>query len=248
MDPRTEYSTRLDDRRARADGLAQRERTIGNVRLLVFVAATVIAVLVFGYHAVSAGWLGLPAVVFLALVVHHDRVIKERRRADRSVAFYEAGLRRIDDTWMGTGVSGDRFLSASHPYAPDLDLFGPASLYELMCTVRTRGGEDMLARWLCTPAALADLPDRHAAVIELRPRVDLREETALLGEDVRSGVHAEALAVWGAAAPILTSRGLRRLAIGLTAFTLVAFVAYLTPVGPLPLALALTAQIGRAHV
>jgi hypothetical protein len=242
MDPPSEYAPRLADRRARAAALAWREYTIGNIRLAIFVAAAVLAVLVFAYHLLSSAWLGVPAVIFLALIVHHDGIIKERRRADRAVAFYEAGLRRIDDTWMGTGFGGDRFLSATHPYAPDLDLFGPASLYELLCTVRTRGGEEMLANWLCVPAPLVDLPARHAAVVEFRERIDLREDIALLGEEVRRGVHADSLAAWGKAPPILSSTGLRGLAFLLTACTVAAIVADVASVGSLPVVLALTAQ------
>lgn len=242
MDPRREYTERLALRRAAAAALADRERNIGTARLIIFVAAVVIAAVVFGYRAIATGWLGLPAAVFLGLVIYHDRVIKERRRADRSVAFYEAGLRRIDDAWSGTGITGDRYLSSTHPYAPDLDLFGTGSLYELLCTVRTRGGEDMLAHWLCAPATPPILAGRHAAVIELRPRLDLREEMALLGQDVRGGLHAESLAAWGAAPPILISPGLRLTAMAFTALTIAAFVAYLTPVGPLPLMLALALQ------
>ena len=33
----------------------------------------------------------------------------------------------------------------------DLDLFGKGGLFELLCTVRTRMGEERLAQWLKTP-------------------------------------------------------------------------------------------------
>jgi hypothetical protein len=70
MNPRSEYSDRLAHRRSRAAGLAQREHSIGNLRLLVVVAAIVLAVLVFGYHVLAPGWLGVPAIAFLAFVLH----------------------------------------------------------------------------------------------------------------------------------------------------------------------------------
>ena len=34
----------------------------------------------------------------------------------------------------------------------DLDLFGPASLFELLSIARTRAGEETLAAWLLAPA------------------------------------------------------------------------------------------------
>jgi hypothetical protein len=39
--------------------------------------------------------------------------------------------------------------------------------------------------------------DRHAAISELRPRLDLREDIELLGVEVRSGIDPSALADWG---------------------------------------------------
>jgi hypothetical protein len=114
------------------------------------------------------------------------------------VAFYERALARLDGRWAGTsGETGDRFLDEGHLYARDLDLFGPASLFELLSAARTRIGEDMLAAWLKAPAEPAIVRARQEAVVELAPRTDLREDLAVLGEDARTRVHAEALAVWG---------------------------------------------------
>src|SRR5207253_1261743 len=78
--------------------------------------------------AASAWWLAAPALAFLYLVVRHDRVIRGRDAASALAAFYERGLSRIEDRWAGTGQTGERFRDERHPYANDLDLFGPASL------------------------------------------------------------------------------------------------------------------------
>ena len=57
----------------------------------------------------------------------------------------------------------------------------------MLCTARTRIGEDRLAQWLKSPAEPEVLLARHAAVEELRDRVDLREELAIVAEEARSG-------------------------------------------------------------
>jgi len=54
-------------------------------------------------------------------------------------------------------------------------------------------GEEALARWLLAPATLAELRDRHAAVEELRHRLDLREDLALLGDEARASLDSEPL-------------------------------------------------------
>ena len=112
------------------------------------------------------------------------------------VAFYEKGLARIEDRWAGSGETGERFDDPHHVYAGDLDLFGKGSLFQLLSTARTRMGEDTLAQWLLSPSAVEQIRERHAAVDELRDQLDLREDLAVLGEDVGVGVHPEALLKW----------------------------------------------------
>jgi hypothetical protein len=114
----------------------------------------------------------------------------------RAVAFYERGLARIEDRWAGTGETGERFSDPHHVYAADLDLFGDASLFQLLSTARTRMGEEALAGWLVSPATLDEIRTRHAAVRELRAELDLREDLAVLGQDVRVGVNPQELTRW----------------------------------------------------
>ena len=98
--------------------------------------------------------------------------------------------------WAGVGETGERFDDPHHVYAADLDLFGESSLFQLLSTARTRMGEDTLAKWLLSPSPVEQLTERHAAVHELRDQIDLREDLAVLGEDVSAGVHPVALAMW----------------------------------------------------
>ena len=65
--------------------------------------------------------------------------------------------------WAGGGRDGASFLEG-HAYARDLDLFGPASLFELLNTTRTEIGEVTLADWLRAPAPLGEVRARQTAV------------------------------------------------------------------------------------
>jgi MutS domain V len=131
--------------------------------------------------------------------------------------FYERGLARINDEWMGKGNAGDAFHEATHVYAEDLDVFGRGSLFELMTTARTASGERTLADWLRGPADREEAMARQAAVRELAGRLDLREDVALLGEDVRVEVHEEGLGAWGSAGAVPFPRYLRAAAVALAA-------------------------------
>jgi hypothetical protein len=113
------------------------------------------------------------------------------------VEFYERGLSRLDEQWTGLGAEGSQFDDPSHPYARDLDLFGKGSLFELLSCARTHAGEQMLASWLKSPASLDEILSRQGAVDELRSNLDLREDLAGMGVDVRTGVHPDPLIKWG---------------------------------------------------
>jgi predicted ATPase len=160
------------------------------------------------------------------LLVFHERVRQAMRLAGRGVSFYERGLARLEDRWSGQGEPGVSFLDEDHPYARDLDLFGQGSLFELLNTTRTRGGEQTLADWLRAPATPEEIHARQAAVDELRSHVDLRERLALRGEDARSGVHPEALITWAQQPVLPNTERLRLAAVGLVSFVITSLIAW----------------------
>src|SRR5205823_7304344 len=134
---------------------------------------------------------------FFSLVILHERVSRIKRRAAKAVTFYEDGIARIEDRWIGRGQPTEVMRDDAHLYAADLDIFGNASLFELLCTARMRSGEETLAAWLSGPATGDEIIARQEAVEELRYRLDLREELASLGADLRSSIHPDILTRWG---------------------------------------------------
>ena len=103
---------------------------------------------------------------------------------------------------MNEGEDGARFRDSAHLYADDLECFGPGSLFQLLCTARTGVGQATLARWLSAPADPEEVRARQGAVQELRPRLDSREDLAVLGTDASAGLDAERLRAWVAASPV----------------------------------------------
>ena len=146
-DPVRFHREQLAARRARAARLDGRHLWLSRGRI-----ALVLALLALGGAAwqgwLSAWWLAVPAALFAALAVAHDRVLAALRVATRGVDWYELGLARLEDRWVGHGETGERFKDADHPYALDLDILGKGSLFQLLATARTAAGEETLARWL----------------------------------------------------------------------------------------------------
>ena len=188
------YAERLAGRNESLKVLLRRRDRIGYLRLAAILAVGV--AIWYAFHGISLWWIAGPVAIFLALAWWQSRVEREAECVRRAIRFYERGIARLENRWHGNGESGARFGDPHHPYASDLDLFGRASLFELLSTARTRGGEARLAAWLKAASPLAELRARHEAVDELRPMLDLREQFAVLGDDFRTGVNPEHLARW----------------------------------------------------
>jgi len=194
--PAREYAQRLEQRRKIVEDRERRHIRAGNTKLLVIVAGLALAWLCLSTHVASLWWLLLPLGTFVALAIWHELIIRQQARAKAAAAFYERGIARIEDRWPGTGETGERFRDAQHLYADDLDLFGRGGLFQLLSIACTPMGEERLARWLLTASETGTLRERHGLVAELREKLDLREEIAVLGEDLRGELKPGRLADW----------------------------------------------------
>jgi MutS domain V len=252
--PGAEYGRRETSRVDRAAESARREEMISRARLGVVIAAALIAWQAFGAGRLSAWWLLAPAAAFVSLLAVHARARRHRLRAERGAAYYRRGLARLDGRWAGTGRTGVRFRDPHHPYAEDLDLFGDGSLFELLCEARTSMGEERLAAWLLAPSDVAAVRGRQAAVQALTPRLDLREDLAVLGEEVAATVRPDTLAGLQMATAPAPSVRLRLAAAAVSAGTLAVVAAWAVGWAPLFLALGALAVQGlvdwrlRGHV
>jgi hypothetical protein len=216
--PVAEYERRLNVRRERIADFNRTHFRISNLRLVIAASVALLLWLAFGRAAVSPWWPLAGAIVFGALVVVHARLLERAERARRAARLYARGIDRLAGGWAGVGRDGAVF-AEGHPYARDLDLFGRASLFELLNTAVTEAGESTLADWLKRGAALDDVRARQAAVDELRAKLDFREEVAVIaaeGEISRTG----SLALWAVSPPAAFPPSVRWLFIGCAIVTI----------------------------
>lgn len=209
-DPRVEYRRRAGERRARAAQLAIRYHAFFRARTCALVVIVGLAWLAEKERLLPL-LLSLPIVVFVSAVLEKNRAYRAWQRARFALGYYERRLANLEECWAGTGEPGTRFLDDAHPCARDLDLFGPGSLFERLHLAGTPLGEDTLASWLRTPAQMGswgEVRARQSAVAELRDRLDLREDLAMLGQQVPARWEAANLAAWVRASP--PGAGIRR--------------------------------------
>jgi len=225
--PREVYRSRLDERIEAVAGRRRTEARLSGLRMAIALGGLALGWPVVIRQTLPWYWLLLPVALFIAAAMIHERVVRRRRRAERAAAYYERGLERLDDRWAGQGRSGDEFLDPEHPYAADLDLFGTGSLFQLLCRARTRIGERTLAGWLLHPASAEEVRGRQQAVEELRDKLDLREDLAVIAAQVRGHDDPDSLRAWGTAPAVLAARWPVIVAAALSTFIGIGFLAWI---------------------
>lgn len=127
-------------------------------------------------------WALLPVPMAAASARRVKNVHQAESRIWRLKRFYDRALQRVKGDWAGSGQTGEEFGNPDHVYAVDLNVFGPGSLFELLCIARTSIGRQGLAKYLLATPILEETRLRQDAVRELRSRTDLREKVATLGD------------------------------------------------------------------
>jgi hypothetical protein len=174
---------------AAADAADRTSDRIGNLRLgLALVALLLILLPLITRDA--GPWWGLIVVFlgFLGLGKVQDGAL-ERRRVHRAKERYHGdAVRRWEESWRelpdrGADV-GAAWQGGLH-YADDLDLFGEASLFQLLSRAATGRGRRTVADWLCEPASTDEVVARQGAARELVDQLESRADlyAAAAGED-----------------------------------------------------------------
>ena len=241
--PSAEYTRRLD---ACVKTVAHKQKLhvrAGHAKLIVIAAGLVLAWIAIYPRLLSLFWLLVPASTYIVLAVFHNHINRARTRAERVAAFYRRGLARIEDRWAGGGETGEPARTINSIYAEDLDLFGPGSLFELLSTARTPMGESWLARWLLQRSSLAEIVERQALVAELRPKLDLREDLAVAGAELRASLDREALVRWATGKAAGWKPGLRSVFAALAACVVASAVILEAMTIGLPVLITITVEI-----
>jgi hypothetical protein len=197
MDARSRYEVgRVGAARdvTREDG---RIRIIGMARILAVAAVLGLVGALVWTEVTRSAWLGVIGLVglFVVLVVLHQRTFARRGRAAAVQRFHDRGIARLSGKWTEHARDGAAFGSVDHPYSGDLDVFGKASLFQLMNAAETPFGEQALAAFLAGPSRAADvdarawaegLSARQAAVKELAAKLEFRERLSAVAHVVSS--------------------------------------------------------------
>ncbi|HTG34325.1 MAG TPA: hypothetical protein VLB76_15465 [Thermoanaerobaculia bacterium] len=178
--PATLYTQRRDAfaaEESRLAGISSRFSLLRGALFLAFVVCLAVILVQrgnpgWGWWAGAGFWL----VVFFWVLPYHDRVIQRQRRQGELRTINEEGLLRIARDWTRLPLpSLPEPDDTERPIARDVNLFGRASVAQLLGTVHTPPGKTALVDWLLHPAPPEEIVCRQEAVAELAPEIDLRQ-------------------------------------------------------------------------
>lgn len=185
-----QYQARERQFRAEAEREAAQSRLLSRIRIGVFalfVLCVVIGTMSAAWRPTALYTLAASIAAFIVLAVVHDRVEKRRLHVSALADVNRESQDRIARNWSKLPDPPPVEVDSDHPYAGDLDLVGHASLLHLIGPPNTPAGRQDLAHWLLRTSEFepADVLARQAAVRELAPRLDERQELQAAGIEAR---------------------------------------------------------------
>jgi hypothetical protein len=218
--------------------------------LLVVVGGLLVLLRAGSGDGAGALWLaamGIALAVFIALLVLHDRMLARERRARQLVDLNRRARARLLRRWadLPDPPPPPAPELAELPLARDLHLFGRGSLFHLLADALTPPGREVLARWLLEPAPPEEVRRRQAAVAELAPELDHRQELIRQSGDLTGrDLGIESFLAWAEGEPWLARlHWLRWSSFALPAVLGTAIVAAIA--GPLPGTVPLLLALGN---
>ena len=114
-------------------------------------------------------------ILFGLLIKYHHKIAFNRDHAENLKQINQHEMLRLQGN-LKSFDSGSEYIDQLHPYNIDLDTFGHHSLFQLLNRSTTFGAKTLLAAWLSAPSEKKNIESRQAAIRELTPKFDWRQD------------------------------------------------------------------------
>lgn len=191
-----EYGLRKAVFAQRASDLRSKDRLFVRFRVIAFLLLIGVGCACVADAAVSWLWMLVPIAVFVCVLKLHQPIIKRLRRSEAARNYYTRSLERLAGRWRDGPDCGQQFVDSQHPWSSDLDTFGPGSIFQRLNQCRTLPAQRKLAAWLTTLPATDVIEERQRQSESLRDQLDLREQLAIIEDQVDWATAEKSLTGW----------------------------------------------------
>jgi DNA mismatch repair ATPase MutS len=172
-----DYTQKANLARQEAHRFKKLANTYSLARLIIFALIVLATGLAVKYDNFT-----ILAVAFVLLVFAFMWLVSRQGIFDRQKEYFQ-NLEKVYENEISSITShaniydnGQRFADDKHYYSADLDIFGPASLFQLINRAATSTGNLKLAAWLDAPAGKEEVLLRQQAVKEITQKGDWNAE------------------------------------------------------------------------
>lgn len=240
MDLIKQYQERLDQFTVERAEKERAMRTIGNIRVVLFILMVYCLIKFMGSSFQTMyWWWGFLAMVpvFAVLVKRHQKHVEAKELLDQLVIINTKEIATIESN-QAQFADGKEFNDPLHDYCMDLDLFGTNSLFAFVNRTATSVGKAALAQLFKSPLkSVKAIESQQKAVNALAEKLDFRQNfmaNGLITEDTLQDI--DYLKEWSDTAPVFsTSTFWRTMRLLMPVLALVALVYFVVSLDYKPL-------------
>ena len=162
------YSAQIKKYTEIQEKAARKVVILGSLRLAVFLSVFFLWFFLIGTSLIW--WITVLGIASFLYLIHLSADARyEKVRAEKMVQINENELQARDGDWS-CFKDGSSYHNPAHPFASDMDLFGPKSLFQLVNRTVSKKGERLLAMQLSE--GTTDVALTSAAIRELSHETD----------------------------------------------------------------------------
>ncbi|GKX29757.1 DNA mismatch repair protein [Vallitalea longa] len=184
MNPKRDYVKRKEKYKKELDKLNHKINLYGNIRLIIILVGLGITIWTYTKksYLLSLNSLIITLVLFISLVMIHQKYIEKRPRLKALIKINENGLKRLKGEWKKFIEAGEEFIDETHNYSWDLDIFGKSSLFQWTNHTNTPIGKKKLRDAYIRPNKNIDqIKERQEAIKELATKMNWVHEFQAAG-------------------------------------------------------------------
>jgi len=185
-DPADFYTARLSHFTAKINATRKRLKRLAFLRLLIFVSTIILVVIATRWNMTVIIAIALAGVTAFLLTLIRYLSLQRQLRKDESLAHINSNELMSLQGNYSMFEDGNEFDDPEHPYAADLDIFGPQGLFQFVNRSATSLGKHQLAGWFSRPLIGAEaISGRQEAVAEMSGKPEFRQEFLATGYQVK---------------------------------------------------------------
>lgn len=192
-----EFQDRIDKLQIDYESLNQKDRKFNVLRLIYFLIGVALVIFLSTlnwYLPLIVGILFL--ISFSRLIRYHNSIIYEKNLTTELIELNKNELRSLQNDHSAFS-SGLRFEDPLHPFSLDMDIFGDASLFQLLSRCNTSFGEDRLAKILLHRLEADEIQEHQEAIQELEDSNEWCQMLYAIGKVDLDQIHTdEHLRTW----------------------------------------------------